>query len=278
MSRVKRERGRCFLFLSLLFGLLLVTHTHARIIRSSIPPAFFFLRLLLTFFALRAARVWKSECCVSQGYMERERRRERDEEKKNTKPSFKTFEIIIRWWLCTVDGRLLLLWWLWPGSLFSFSLFESQRRLFSSAGLRGLFFFYQINLYIKHKKKRVGKKRKGEQEKVNGGNHSNKYKNKWKDFKKERKGKRVYGRTEVVSRIANQLLREFDCPTVNWKHGRAFMTTSETFLQQQTKKNTRKRDWLRIIIIFKRANDIRKISFVITRKEKQTLMPFFVFK
>ena len=141
LSRVKRERGRCFLFLSLLFGLLLVTHTHARIIRSSIPPAFFFLRLLLTFFALRAARVWKSECCVSQGYMERERRRERDEEKKNTKPSFKTFEIIIRWWLCTVDGRLLLLWWLWPGSLFSFSLFESQRRLFSSAGLRGLFFF-----------------------------------------------------------------------------------------------------------------------------------------
>ena len=178
----------------------------------------------------RASVVWAKDT-----WRERETEGKR-RRKKNTKPSFKTFEIIIRWWLCTVDGRLLLLWWLWPGSLFSFSLFESQRRLFSSAGLRGLFFFYQINLYIKHKKKRVGKKRKGEQEKVNGGNHSNKYKNKWKDFKKERKGKRVYGRTEVVSRIANQLLREFDCPTVNWKHGRAFMTTSETFLQQQTKK------------------------------------------
>ena len=83
-SRVKRERGRCFLFLSLLFGLLLVTHTHARIIRSSIPPAFFFLRLLLTFFALRAARVWKSECCVSQGYMERERDGGKETKKKKT--------------------------------------------------------------------------------------------------------------------------------------------------------------------------------------------------
>ena len=120
-------------------------------------------------------------------------------------------------------------------SFFFFFIWVTETSI-QQCGSTRLIFFYQISLYIKHKKKRVGKKRKGEQEKVNGGNHSNKYKNKWKDFKKERKGKRVYGRTEVVSRIANQLLREFDCPTVNWKHGRAFMTTSETFLQQQTKK------------------------------------------
>ena len=279
LSRVKRERGRCFLFLSLLFGLLLVTHTHARIIRSSIPPAFFFLRLLLTFFALRAARVWKSECCVSQGYMERERRRERDEEKKNIKPSFKTFEIIIRWWLCTVDGRLLLLWWLWPGSLFSFSLFESQRRLFSSAGLRGLFFFYQINLYIKHKKKKeLAKKERESKKKSTEAITAINIKTNEKILKKKERGNESTGERKLwaglqISCCVNSIAQQWIGNTVvhSWQHLKPFYNNKQ-------KKNTRKRDWLRIIIIFKRANDIRKISFVITRKEKQTLMPFFVFK